>query len=325
MSVGSKKGFLSSSFIILSLILFMPVQAKSEFRFESTTTDNVITLNAPKDAPVHVTSVGGAFNFIQVDSDFDDAPGGVAISRYTYRNIVSVEGTASFNEFDVDVTGFDGDVFGVPLFTNLLFHSPWWNNIRFYVMGGIGFQFNDADVDVDLSRASVDGKVVTLPTLAGIEDANNRLIEANGRVSFLSSSTSTTTGATTTTSTAAATEDSTIARDAALAAARADANLAAADLAAARNAKETNLKDVVIPAGTASVNVDIDDGFVYILGAGVDIRLAENLLGNIEVGYQVADFDVSGELSVPGLGIVKVDDELSLDAFLVRIGFLIEL
>ncbi len=323
MLVSFKKSLLGPTLFLISLF-FCPQSVYSEINFQSTTIEDVITLNAPKNVKVHVWSAGGAINFVAVDSDLvDDELGGTAILRYTYRDKVSLEKTLSFNEFSFEGKGFDGDVFGVPVLAKLLFHSAWYNNVRFYALGGVGIQYNDADIEANLSRADLDGKVITLPTQAAIEAANNRLIEANARVSFLSSSTSTTTGATTTTSTASATASSTIARDAALAAAESDANQAGADLIAVQRTGIRDLKDVVLPAGT-KVDIDVDDALVWLLGAGVDVAVAKNILLNFEAAYHFAYFDLSGSVAVPGVGTIKIDDEEDAHALYLRAGVLVE-
>ncbi len=309
---------------LLLFFLILPSAVFSEYHFQSTTVEDVITLNAPKKAAKHSFAVGGGVNFMYVDSFLDDSVGGEAFYRYTYQETISLEPTVAFNNFSVEAKGFDGDVFGIPILCNVLLHSPWWNKMRFYVLGGMGFQFNDGDLEVDVAESGVDGKLVVPPTLAGFESANNELIEAEARVTFLSSSTSTTTGATTTTSTAAATAGDTIKKEAALAAAESDVDLAEAKLAEVLKTKEIDLKSVAIPAGT-KVDVDVDNGFVYTLGAGVDIEIAKNLFLNVEARYQFAEFDVNGSLDLPGFGVVKVDDQKEVEAFLLRVGVLIPL
>lgn len=309
---------------LLLFLLTLPNAVFSAYHFESTTVEDVITLNAPKKAAKHSSFVGGGVNFMYVDSFLDNSVGGEAFYRYTYQETISLEPTIAFNNFSIEAKGFDGDVFGVPVLINVLLHSPWWNNMRFYVLGGGGFQFNDADVEVDLVDSGVKGKLVLPPTLSAIEAAKAELTEAGGKVDFLSGATTTTTGATTTTSTAAATEDETIAKKAALEAAESDVDLAEAKLAETLKTKKVDLKSVAIPAGT-KVDLDVDNGIVYTLGAGVDIQVAKNLFLNIEARYQFAEFDVSGSLDLPGFGVIKVDDQKEVEAFLLRVGVLIPL
>lgn len=322
-----KKGL----FFLFSAFIFIPLPAFGEMNFQSTTTEDVITLNAPQrtNAPKpiqrHAFFVGGFANLVYVDSDIlDDVAGGGVSSRYTYMESVSFELNTEFNQFDFDKRGFNGDIFSVPTLFNFLLHSPWWNNVRFYVLGGVGYQFNDADASVDVVESGLDGSVAFPVNAAAVEAANNALIDANAKVTALSSSSSSSSTSSTTTS-SSSTVGSTIRREAALAAAQADANIAAANLAAARQVQVRDLKSVVLPSNTPRVDIEVDDAFIATLGAGVDIRITPDLLFNIEGRYQYAEYDIEGSVFVPGFGTISIDDKEDFDALFLKAGFLLRL
>ena len=95
-------------------------------------------------------------------------------------------------------------------------------------------------------------------------------------------------------------------------------------LAAAQQTQVIDLSQVNLPAGLV-VDLDIEDGFIYTVGAGVDVKVTKNIYWNTEIRYQMAEFDLSGSIVVPELGTVKIDDEIDFDIIVLRTGILIRI
>lgn len=102
--------------------------------------------------------LGGGGNVAISNSDVVDViAGGVVKGRWQFFDFLSVEMAVEFNRLPVQ--GVDdgsyrsrglssdasGDIFAVPLLPALLIHLPPWGNMRAYIFGGVGYQFNDAD------------------------------------------------------------------------------------------------------------------------------------------------------------------------------------
>jgi len=298
-------------FNLFLLIVFVlhpsSVFAGREFNRSSTTKD-VVELNAPKDAPRHQFFIGGGVNFIYVDSDIgDDEVGGAVVTRYTYLDTISLQKQADFTNYSVDEKGFDGDVFGIPTLFTLLLHSPWWKNMRLYVIGGIGKQFNDSDLEVDVGVSGIDGLLIVPPDDATVLLASDTKILADAKVTTFSGIIV-----------------PTVKTESAKAAAEADAALAAEALTFALATKEVPLEFIDVPPGTI-VDVDVDDGYVWTVGGGIDVKVTEDMLLNFEARYQCTHFDFSGKLDVPGLGVFKIDDEETFYTWVFRAGVLIRL
>ena len=73
------------------------------------------------------------------------------------------------------------------------------------------------------------------------------------------------------------------------------------------------------------LDLDVDDAFISTVGAGVDVVIAEGVILNFEGRYQFAEFDLHGSVLVPGIGTVKIDDDVNLDSWVLRAGVLLEL
>jgi len=298
---------------VVSLLLLAPNALLAEERYMSSTIDDVIKLNAPKDNQEHAYAIGGGGIFISTDSDLDDTGGGSAIARFTYLEVVSLEGNIDVFEVSVDKGGFDGDIFAVPTLVKVLLHSPAFGPVRFYVMGGLGLQFNDADVTADPLVAQLRGDLVNAPSQDAINIANAVLIQANAEATAASLAVG------------AGVDAGDIARaQASQEAANSRALQATEALRLARQAQKINLNQIIVPSGL-SVDLDVDNGVVYVFGAGVDVKLADNCFWNTEVRYQKGDFDLTGSVNVPGLGKIKIDDEFDFDVIVVRTGFLIRI
>lgn len=291
--------------------------AAAEYKpFWATTDRDVIAVNKPDASPVHAFYVGAAANGVIPDSDIiESVAGGSVLSRYTYRGAVSLEGNTDLNDFEIDDTGISGDMFAIATTFNVLLHIPLCEGITGYVLGGCGFQLNDADgVEADVNTSGLGGKVVIPPDQAAVDEANSRFIEAVGRRAAAE-------GAATAAETAGMTGSSVNARARAEAAA-ADEQAALNDLQAAQQTRVVDVDSVTIPAGTM-VDIDIEDGFISTVGAGVDVTVAENFLLNFEARFQFAEFDLTGSTVVPGLGTVKIDSEEDFNTLVLRAGGLL--
>jgi len=179
----------------------------------------------------HAFSFGGGGNVAISDSDFfDTIAGGSILARYTFQEFVSLQSNIDFNRFPAQGGGVGGDIDAVALLGNVLIHTPYWNNLSLYALGGVGYQFNSAD-DVDLNFSAVG--------LSGV-----------------------------------------------------------------------------------TTDVKVDDGAIYTVGAGADIRLSEHFLFNFEVRYQFAEFDFEGDISLLGTSVTRVKTDGDFDTLILRASLL---
>lgn len=126
--------------------------------------------------------VGGGGNYVLNNNNiFDEIGGGTVKARWGLFDFISAEVSLDFIQFPVSgvdeesyrTLGFlsadaKGDVFSVPLLPTLLIHLPQWNNMRGYIFGGVGYQFNDPeDIEVDVTTAP--GSITTFT--GDIEDS----------------------------------------------------------------------------------------------------------------------------------------------------------
>lgn len=131
----------------------------------------------------HAFAVGGFGNVaIATNDQLESIGGGGVKARYTWREFLSFESSIDFNRFiskgpenqiigGTLVEGEDtGKLFALPFLQSILIHTPSWNNLSLFALGGVGYQFNDTDhykvnfkingVPVGSTKADVDGGVI---------------------------------------------------------------------------------------------------------------------------------------------------------------------
>ncbi len=120
---------------------------------------------------------GGATAFVSNTDVLNDTAGGTVKVRYHFLDFLALELSSDFYNLPLthvddktyESLGFldadvDGDIFAIPLMPTLLVYLPEWRNIHPYIFGGVGYQFNEADFDVDVTTApgsvtSFEGKI----------------------------------------------------------------------------------------------------------------------------------------------------------------------
>lgn len=124
---------------------------------------------------------GGGVAFTSNTDVLNDTAGGTVKVRYHFMDFLALELSSDFYNLPVthvddktyETLGFldadaDGDIFAIPLMPTVLIYLPEWKNIHPYLFGGVGYQFNEADFDVDVTTAP--GSVTTFE--GKIEDSH---------------------------------------------------------------------------------------------------------------------------------------------------------
>jgi len=142
--------------VVTALLLgwCQPLQAE-EAIFQ---TSEVVSMQATNPTQDWSFFIGGGGNVgLSNNTVLDAIAGGTVKTRLTYRHFISLETSLDFNRFpvkDVDEGSYrslglraeaDGDLFSVPLVPMILIHAPGWDNLTFYALGGVGYQWNDPD------------------------------------------------------------------------------------------------------------------------------------------------------------------------------------